>query len=150
MSDLRTPTAISGGCLCGAVRYVATAEPIVTRTCWCRLCQKIGGGSATVNAGFPRAAVTISGPLADHASVAESGSHMHRRFCPTCGIHLFSEAEERPQLIFVRVGTFDDPGIAPPAMTIWTSQAPGWACIDPDIPRFDAQPPPPGMPTSGP
>jgi len=36
---------------------------------------------------------------------------MHRRFCARCGVHLFSEAEVRPHLIFVRAGTLDDPNI---------------------------------------
>ena len=30
---------ISGGRLCGAVRYTTLAEPIITRLCWCRVCQ---------------------------------------------------------------------------------------------------------------
>jgi len=38
-------------------------------------------------------------------------------------------------LIFVRVGTFDDPNLATPAMTIWTSSAPRWACIDTELPQ---------------
>ena len=63
-------------------------------------------------------------------------------FCPTCGVHLFSEAESRPHLIFVRAGTLDDPDAIRPAATIWTTQAPGWACIDASLPAFDGQPPP--------
>jgi hypothetical protein len=48
----------------------------------------------------------------------------------------------RPHLIFVRAGTFDDPNLAKPAMTIWTSSAPRWACIDADLPQVEKQPPP--------
>lgn len=133
---------VSGGCLCGAVRYRITAAPIIARTCWCRLCQKIGAGSATVNVGFPSDAVTIEGELTDYVSTADSGNIMHRRFCPHCGTHMFSEAEVRPHLILVRAGTLETPEIAKPAMTIWTSQAPSWAVIDPTIQRFEGQPPP--------
>jgi hypothetical protein len=67
---------------------------------------------------------------------------MHRRFCPVCGVHLFSAAEARPHLIFVRAGTLDDPEIARPAATIWTGEAPSWACIDDRIPRLEGQAPP--------
>ncbi len=133
---------ITGGCLCGAVRYRSGSAPIVTRVCWCRLCQYLGAGSATVNACFPTATFTVTGELRDYASVADSGNVMHRRFCPACGTPLFSEAEARPHLIFVRVGSLDKPEIARPAATIWTSQAPSWACFDPELPAVEGQPPP--------
>ena len=133
---------VTGGCLCGAVRYGSTAVPITTRICWCRICQFIGAGGATVNVCFPREAITFEGELRDYRSVADSGNVMHRRFCPTCGTHLFSEAESRPHLIYVRAGTLDDREIADPAATIWTSSAPSWACIDDELPRFEGQAPP--------
>ena len=104
---------ITGGCLCGAVRYESAAAPLVTRACWCRVCQFIGAGSGTVNT-----------------------------CCPTCGTHLFSEAEARPHLIFVRAGSLDEPNGVEPSMTIWTSQAPLWACISQSLPRIERQPPP--------
>ena len=80
--------------------------------------------------------------MRDYRSVADSGNVMHRRFCPHCGTHLFSEAEARPHLIFVRAGTLDDPEVARPGATIWTSQAPTWACIDASLPKVERQPPP--------
>jgi hypothetical protein len=87
---------VTGGCLCKAVRYEIAADPITRRSCWCRLCQYIGAGNATVNAAFPKSAISVSGETRDYRSVADSGSVMHRRFCPVCGTHLFSEAEPRP------------------------------------------------------
>ncbi len=133
---------IQGGCLCGAVRYRSSAAPIVTRVCWCRDCQYIGAGSGTVNTCFATASFHVTGALGDFRSVADSGNVMHRRFCAQCGTHLFSEAESRPHLIFVRTGTLDDPEIARPAMTIWTASAPSWACIDARLPQGPGQPPP--------
>jgi hypothetical protein len=135
---------ITGGCLCKAVRYEIDAAPIVARCCWCRLCQYLGAGSGTVNVCFPTQAVRISGSLRDFSSVADSGNVMHRRFCPECGTAVFSEAEVRPHLIFVRAGTLDDPEVARPAATIWTSAAPSWACFDPGLPQIAGQPPPAG------
>lgn len=135
---------ITGGCLCGSVRFWITAAPIITRACWCRLCQYLGAGSNTVNVCFPRSAMVIEGETRDYQSIADSGNVMHRRFCPQCGTPLFSEAAARPHLIFVRGGALDDPEIAKPAVTIWTSAAPTWACIDERIPRVEGQPPPTG------
>lgn len=104
---------ISGGCLCGAV-----------------------------NVCFRTESFAIRGETADYVSTADSGNVLHRRFCPRCGTPLFSAAESRPHLIFARAGTLDDPQIAQPAMTIWTSAAPSWACIAEDLPRVERQPPP--------
>jgi len=135
---------ITGGCLCKSVRYRFTAPPLVTRSCWCRLCQYLGAGSGTVNVCFRTADMTLEGELTDYRSVADSGNAMHRRFCPKCGTQMFSEAQVRPHLIFVRAGTLDDSEVARPSMTIWASQAPTWACIDPQLPRVEEQPPPAG------
>ena len=136
--------AVTGGCLCGAVRFSSTEPPIVTRTCWCRLCQALGAGSATVNSGFPAQAVSVTGDVTVYENVADSGTGMLRSFCPKCGTDLFSQAKTRMHLIFIRAGALDDPEIAAPSVTIWTSQAPSWAQINPDLPSFEGQPPPAG------
>jgi hypothetical protein len=142
LAELEQVMAITGRCLCGAISWRSSEPPIVTRVCWCRDCQYLGAGSGTVNVCFKTAGFTISGTPSVYTSVADSGNRMHRRFCPTCGTPLFSEAEARPHLIFVRAGTFDDPDLASPSMTIWTSSAPRWACIDAKLPRVEKQPPP--------
>nr|WP_243395569.1 GFA family protein [Sphingomonas oleivorans] len=133
---------IGAGCLCGAVRFEIMAEPIAARSCWCRLCQYLGAGSATVNVCFPTEAVTISGEIRYFQSVADSGNVMQRGFCPTCGTPLTSAAEARPHLLFIRAGALDDPGLIGPQATIWASQAPDWACIDEALPSYPAQIPP--------
>jgi hypothetical protein len=74
-------------------------------------------------------------------SVADSGNVMHRRFCPNCGVHVFTASEARPHLVFVRAGTLDDASVVKPEATIWVSAAPSWARIDPDLPQFERQPP---------
>jgi hypothetical protein len=133
---------ITGGCLCGALRYAMLGAPITTRLCWCRVCQFIAAGNAAVSVCFPSAGMTITGEPRDFESTADSGNRMHRRFCPRCGTHLFSEAETRPHLIFVRAGTLDDPELARPAATIWTASAPSWACVSESLPSWEGQPPP--------
>jgi len=133
---------ISGGCLCGQVRYTIEAEPLTARICWCRLCQYLGAGGATVNAIFPADAVTMTGEFGVYSSTADSGNLVHRHFCPTCGTHIFNESPARPNIKVIRAGTLDDPNVAQPAMTIWTAEAPAWACIDPALPRQDGPPPP--------
>jgi len=134
---------IQGGCACGAVRFESVAAPIAVRVCWCRVCQYLGAGSGTVNAMFKTDGFSVQGKVASHRFVADSGNVINREFCPACGTSLFSRAEVRPHMVGVRVGALDDPEVAPPEMTIWTSAAPSWACFAADIPQMPRQAPPP-------
>jgi len=61
--------AMTGGCLCKAVRYRISEPPLNVRSCWCRLCQYHGGGNGTVNALFKAAAVTVDGELREFEPV---------------------------------------------------------------------------------
>jgi hypothetical protein len=135
-------TAAAGGCLCGAVRFTAGRPAISARTCWCRLCQYLGGGGPTVNAGFYSEDFIVTGAVKWHEDVADSGNSMRRGFCPECGTPLFSTTDARPHLIFARAGTLDDPNAIKPVATIWASTAPDWACFDPALPTIEQQPPP--------
>src|SRR4051812_17914968 len=114
---------VTAGCLCGAVRWESEEPPITTRICWCRDCQYLGAGSGTVGACFRTATFKVIGKMSDFASTADSGNRMHGLFCSTGGPPLFREAGAPPHLIFVGVGIFDEPNLAPPAMTIWASSA---------------------------
>jgi hypothetical protein len=107
------------------------------------VCQYLGCGTGAVGALFRKEDVTVSGPLSDYVCQADSGATMHRRFCAQCGTQVFSEAEERPTVTFIRAGTLDDPNLAAPTATIWPQSAPKWACFDPNLPLIEGQPPPP-------
>ena len=132
----------TGRCLCGAVQYKLSADPIMTRICWCRDCQRIAA-NGTVGVLVPSDALAISGSLGEYASTADSGNRISRRFCPSCGSHLFANSTARPQFTVVRAGTLDDPSSVKPTINIWASSAPTWACLDPKIERCERQPPPP-------
>ncbi|WP_156679257.1 GFA family protein [Sphingomonas profundi] len=137
---------ITGGCLCGAVRFEIDTAPIATRACWCRLCQYLGAGSGTVNAIFPSAAFRVTGETKAHVATADSGTVMRRHFCPECGSQVHGFADTRPHLVTVRVGSLDDPEVGAPQSTIWTAAAPTWASIDEALPKLAGQPAPPPPP----
>ncbi|WP_454885320.1 GFA family protein [Sphingomonas oryzagri] len=140
MSEIQLP--ITGGCLCGAIRYKISKPPLGSRTCWCRLCQYLASGSATVNLIVAADAVTITGPLKTFDRVADSGNHMTRGFCLECGTHVTSASAETGHLRVIRTGTLDDPNLMGPQATIWADMAPHWAPLNPDLPKHAKQPPP--------
>ncbi|GLS12964.1 MULTISPECIES: GFA family protein [Hydrogenophaga] len=132
----------TGGCLCGQVRFRLTAEPIASRVCWCKDCQRIAS-NGTVNLIVPTAAMEISGNLGEYTRTADSGNQVIRRFCPQCGTQLFADSTGRVGATVVRVGTLDDPSSVRPSANIWSSSAPAWACLDSALERVERQPGPP-------
>ena len=47
------PSPLTGGCLCGAVRYTINAPISALRVCHCTHCQKTSGTGSSVNAVIP-------------------------------------------------------------------------------------------------
>ena len=137
---------ITGRCYCGAVRFSFDEPPLAARACWCRDCQYLSSGNASINAIFPVATLKLTGETGEYVSTANSGNTMRRRFCPKCGTQLFSESSGRTDAMVVRAGALDDPSIAAPSSLIWTGSAPSWAHHDPALPCFEGQPPPPPKP----
>ncbi len=133
----------TGGCLCGQVRYSLSAEPLVSRICWCRDCQHLAS-NGTVNAIFPSASITITnGEPAAYTKRSDGGNDVTRRFCPHCGSHLFADSTGRAGFTVVRLGTLDDPSSVKPSANIWSASAPAWACLDEGLERVERQPTPP-------
>lgn len=133
----------TGRCNCGAVSATIEAEPIATRQCWCRQCQKAAAGGATNNAIFPVEAVSLTGEVTQWGYVADSGNTLTQSFCAQCGGAVHAQSSARPQLMTFRIGFLDEPHGLRPEAAIWTDEAPAWAQIDPALPSFPRQPPPP-------
>ena len=133
-----------GGCLCGQVRFAIDADPLGARSCWCRDCQRIASGSATVNVLFPEDAVQITGELGLFNMVADSGNTVERGFCTRCGAQIYSRTTQPTGLpMRIRAGTLDNPELIAPSATIWADSAPSWAPIDAALERHAKQPPAP-------
>jgi hypothetical protein len=133
----------SGGCLCGAVRYEADAEPVAFMLCHCRDCQYVSGGEPAAVVVVPKAALRVcqgDAELRSFAVMGESGKKVSRVFCRACGTPLFSDLEGMPHLMAVKAGSMDDPSWLKPTAFIWTKSAQPWAHLDPKIPNFEKQP----------
>ncbi len=131
---------ITGGCLCGAVRHTAEADPTSATICHCRDCQKFTGSALAALVGLPKEALTITGALKTFSSIGGSGKPILRHFCPQCGSSIAEEPGTRPGFIILNVGTFDDPAIAKPGREIFRDDALPWLHVGGDIPRFAKRP----------
>lgn len=129
---------LSGGCLCGAVRYEAEVEAVRASLCHCTHCQKVSGSAFSVNVIAPADKVTFSGAAPSaYVDSAESGRKLRRLFCPTCGSSLASEAEAFPGMIILKAGTLDDRSAVTPVVNIWTRSAQPWVIHDPALKSFE-------------
>jgi hypothetical protein len=127
----------TGQCFCGQVRFTIDADPVGSRACWCRDCQRIASGSATINVLFAEDAVAFTGAITTLERVADSGNTVERGFCPKCGSQLYSKTLKPAGLpMRIRAGTLDDPELMPPQSVIWVDSAPGWAVLDPKLPHY--------------
>jgi hypothetical protein len=122
-----------GGCLCGAIRYRATADAVALSLCHCRSCRLAAGAPALAWSVFPAADFSfIRGEPARYRSSPE----VVRTFCATCGTTLGWHHDARPATMDVTTATLDRPDDFAPTMEIWTSQRIAWATPNHALPQF--------------
>lgn len=135
-------TPLKGGCLCGAVRYESSGEPLYALLCHCRDCQKQSGSAYNAALRVPAAGFRVTqGTPKFYVGRADSGNEVARAFCADCGSPLFLKVASRPDIIGIRVGTLDDPSFFRPEADIFTKSAQPWDHMNPDLPKYPAYPP---------
>jgi hypothetical protein len=86
-----------GGCLCGAVRYRVSGDPMRVTVCHCAWCQRRTGSAFSVEALFDLAQVDISGTPSRYRSVSdESARWLDLEFCQNCGTNIGFTFERLP------------------------------------------------------
>ncbi|HEY1749762.1 MAG TPA: GFA family protein [Caulobacteraceae bacterium] len=132
---------ISGGCLCGAVRYEADAEPAWTAVCYCRDCQRSSGSGYVPVMGVLRGAMQVSGELRAFTVTAAGGGPATRHFCPACGSTVLGGLEGPPDdTMSIYCGTLDDPSLFKPAVAIFTRNRLPWECAIAGAREFEGAP----------
>ena len=127
---------LRGGCLCGAVRYSTTAEPVTSGVCHCRDCQKFTGSAFGALVYVPKETLMLEGTTKTFTSPGGSGKPMLRHFCPECGSSIAQEPGTRPGIVVLNIGTLDDPKSITPAREIFCDDALPWVQTIGDMPRF--------------
>jgi hypothetical protein len=134
---------VTGGCLCGAVRYELKGEIAFAGHCHCEDCRRSSGSSRCSHAGVMADAVTMTGKTSSFDKPADSGNMVTRHFCPTCGAPVFSTNSAMPGMLFLRASSFDDLEVFTPQMTVYAARAPSWDPVAEGMAAFDAMPPGP-------
>lgn len=122
--------AVTGGCLCGGVRFTYDGEIGPAGYCHCTDCRRCTGGAYTLSARLLTSGFEVhSGSLGSFTKTGESGMPLTRHFCSSCGSPIYTSSEHRPEFIHVKAGVLDDPSVVQPAHETWTRSRVVWAEI---------------------
>src|SRR5438105_4738018 len=120
-------TSITGGCLCGSVRYEISTQPMMSCICYCRQCQKTSGSESIQSIVIPIAGFNLTqGTLKDYQVKADSGNFVKRCWCENCGSQLLAYPEAFPDYLSVKIVSLDDPTAFSPQAAIFTESAQPW------------------------
>jgi hypothetical protein len=129
---------LTGGCLCGMIRFEITAPPGTAGYCHCTRCQRRTGTAASAQARIDGSSLRIlSGEEVLGSYRPPIG--FEKLFCRACGSSLFARNPIDPSEMSVRLGVFDgDPGIRPSWRQFVADAAPWEPIPDDGLPRFEA------------
>ncbi len=131
----------SGGCMCGAIRYKVSEEPVLVGQCHCRECQYASGGApANVVFVHTESFTLLCGNPKGYDTTSAKGNTVTRLFCPECGTPLFAALAAAPHIWIVTAGSMDDASWLKPTMVFYTSSAQPWAHIDASLEAFEKTP----------
>lgn len=117
---------ITGGCLCGAVRYESDGIALFSVLCHCRDCQRSSGSGHVPVMGVSRSGFRVSGQTRSYAAAGGSGLKAIRHFCPVCGSLLYGTPEVVPDMVSIYVGSLDDPSLFAPECALFTRDRWRW------------------------
>jgi hypothetical protein len=127
---------LTGGCLCGAVRYELKSDPVDCGWCHCRTCQLYGGAPAMAFASAPVDDFEWT-EGEDEVRWLKSSNFGERAFCGTCGTPLQVRVVHQPETLDFPVATLDAPDAAPPQFHIFWGSKVAWFNPGDDLPKHD-------------
>jgi hypothetical protein len=131
---------ITGGCLCGALRYEIAGAPGMMGHCYCDDCRKASGSGFIPFMMVPAAQLRVTGAARTHEKALANGRKAHRNFCPVCGGLVFGGILGETPSHTIYAGSLDDPTRFRPAIAINIRGKPDWALVPPGLTVFEGMP----------
>jgi hypothetical protein len=131
-------SAVTGGCLCGAIRYEYAGEVGPANYCHCADCRRVTGSAFNIGVRLAAASFRIvRGAVKGFTKKGESGDELTRHFCSDCGSPIFTSSPRHPEFVYVKAGSLDDPLLVEPAHQNWMTSAVPWRRIAHDLPAHE-------------
>lgn len=122
----RKDDAITGGCLCGAIRFEIAAKPDDVVVCHCPDCRRATGAQSVAWLFLPleHYQLTKGAPATFNSSPGVT-----RSFCGHCGTTLSWVGVKQPGRIDVTVGSLDEPAKCKPTRAVYRRHRLPWASL---------------------
>ncbi|MBX3620133.1 MAG: GFA family protein [Rhizobacter sp.] len=129
-----------GHCLCGAIRYRVTAEPLTYYACHCTDCQRRTGAAFGLSMLVKQEAIELlQGEPVAYTATLRDGRIKAGRMCAACGTRLWGGPDGRAVRV-LQPGTLEGPtGLAPIAHQ-WMSEAQPWVVLPEGARRYEKSP----------
>jgi hypothetical protein len=118
---------VQGGCLCSAVRFRVSGEPLHSSICHCATCRRASAAPSVAWLTFDRGQVEF---LSGSPRAYRSSQGVVRQFCGTCGSQLTYETAESPTTIDITTASLDNPNLFPPTVEVWLEHKVNWETPD--------------------
>ena len=133
---------LTGGCLCGAVRYEVWGEPLYSGFCYCGDCRRASGAGAVPYMGFSKDSFRVRGVTKQARKRLQRGGESVRNYCPECGSLMFGGEYGLSQQHTVYAGTLDDPSAFRPTHAVMMAERAPWAAVLDGLTLHDRLPKP--------
>jgi len=120
---------LTGGCVCGALRYSLGGAPLMVYACHCHDCQTRSGSAFALTAVVAMGDLAMTGPVDVMLAPTRAGRELEHSFCPTCRVRVLVRATAAPDYGSLLAGTFDDASWAVPIAQTYVESAIPWAVI---------------------
>ena len=119
---------LTGGCLCGSVRYVISENPQCGYICHCGFCQKQTGMASRPAITVNKASIHFYGDsMGEYKHVIpDHGRAIYPIFCNKCGTNLDTILERFPDVQVINIGTLDNPNDAQVTIEYFSDEALFW------------------------
>jgi hypothetical protein len=133
MTENKKHKNLTGGCLCGAVRYQLEGPPRRTTHCHCLHCRQSSGAPFLTWIEYHPSNFRIVSGI---PSRYESRPKVTRQFCGTCGSQLTYQHTDEPETIDVTACSLDHVDAVSPEDHVWCDRMVPWLKLDDGLPRF--------------
>ena len=130
---MKNNQSLTGGCICGQVKYQIIDKPLFTQACHCKDCKVLTGSSYVVNSSILENTLIVEGEVSSTELKAGSGASCKTYFCTKCGTYIYADYDTAVGRLTVRTKTLDNAEKFPPQVHIFTKDKDPWLNLPEDV-----------------